>query len=416
MRATIITIGDEILIGQIVDTNSQYISKALNSIGIPVFERTSIGDRRSQIEQTLRRALQESQVVIITGGLGPTKDDITKFTLADYFSMKLVYNEQVGSHVERLLSKRNIPFTELNRSQANVPDGCEVLFNDHGTAPGMLFDTPDGRVVISLPGVPFEMKHLIDDRVLPALKKRFSLKSVVHRTMITSGIAESLLADRIQQWEDALPSSLHLAYLPAPNIVRLRLSVYEEDEVVAKRLIEEEFQKLYEIIPGNIVGFEDASVQSIVHDFLVKNKKTLSVSESCTGGAISSLFTAMAGASAYFLSGVVSYSISAKENILGVNADAIEKYGVVSEEVARQMAEGVKRVSNSDYSISTTGIAGPSGGTPQKPVGTVCIGVSTPQGTVTVTRNCGTDRSQIIQRASAYAVELLWKEISKNSR
>lgn len=410
MKSTIITIGDEILIGQILDTNSRYISQALNRIGVVVTERTSIGDSAEQIVSTLDRALAQSDVVIITGGLGPTKDDITKHTLARYYNSELVYNEQVGSFVEQLLARRGIAFTELNRGQAMVPQCCTVLHNAHGTAPGMWFER-DGKVVVSLPGVPFEMRHLIDDSVVPMLAERFELKAIVHRTMITSGIPESILAERIATWEDNLPDVLHLAYLPAPNVVRLRLSAYEVDGQSVRQMIDDEFDKLKGIIPEAIVGFEDATVEQLVHRWMTENGKTLSVAESCTGGAIAAKFTAMAGASVYFNAGVVSYSNEAKRDILGVNMDDIVRYGAVSETVAIQMAEGVRRAGQSDYAVSTTGIAGPTGGSAEKPVGTVWIGVATPKGSFAVLKNCGTDRSQIIDRATAYAIKLLYDNL-----
>ena len=414
MKSTIITIGDEILIGQILDTNSRYISQALNRLGIVVAERTSVGDNAEQIVSTLDRALAATDVVIITGGLGPTKDDITKHTLARYFGSELVYKEQVAEFVRELLARRGIDFNELNRGQAMVPACCTVLHNAHGTAPGMWFEQDD-KVVISLPGVPFEMVHLIDDIVVPKLRERFDLKAIVHRTMITSGIAESILAERIAAWEDALPEMLHLAYLPAPNIVRLRLSAYEVDGASVEAIIDNQFELLRKIIPEAIVGFEDATVEQLVHNALIANGKTLSVAESCTGGAIAQKFTAMAGASAYFHAGVVAYSNEAKTDILGVNADDIARYGAVSEQVAIQMAEGVRRVGKSDYGISTTGIAGPSGGSAEKPVGTVWIGIATPKGAFAVLKNCGTDRGQIVQRATAYAIQMLQNNFDFNN-
>ena len=410
MKSTIITIGDEILIGQILDTNSRYISQALNRLGVIVAERTSIGDSAEQIVETLDRALAATDIVIITGGLGPTKDDITKHTLTRYFGSELVYNEQVGDFVRELLSRRGIAFNDLNRGQAMVPACCTVLHNAHGTAPGMGFER-DGKVVVSLPGVPFEMVHLIDDIVVPMLRERFALKAIVHRTMITSGIAESILAERIAAWEDALPEVLHLAYLPAPNIVRLRLSAYEVDGESVAAMIDEQFERLKAIIPEAIVGFEDATVEQLVHNTLIAQGKTLSVAESCTGGNVAAKFTAMAGASAYFHAGVVSYSNEAKIDILGVSAEDLARYGAVSEAVAMQMAVGVRRAGQSDYGISTTGIAGPSGGSAEKPVGTVWIGISTPERTFAVMKNCGTDRGQIIQRATAYAIKMLYEEL-----
>lgn len=413
IKATIITIGDEILIGQIVDTNSVSIAKRLNAAGITVEEKLSIGDDAEQIATTLKRAHTQSQIVIITGGLGPTKDDITKHTLARIFSSQLIENKAVAEHVEKMLAVRGIAFNALNRSQAMVPECCTVLFNHHGTAPGMWFEEGD-HVTISLPGVPFEMEHLMEDEVMPRLKAHYSLHANIHRTMITSGIAESILAERIAEWEDALPKGVKLAYLPSPNIVRLRLSTYDsENGVAARKRIDELFNQLYKIIPDNIVGYEDASVQQLVHQLLTERGKTLAVAESCTGGTIASRFTAMAGSSAYFLAGVVAYANEAKRDILGINYDDIMRYGAVSEQVARQMAEGARRITGADYAIATTGIAGPTGGTTQKPIGTVWIAVATPQGTIATLRPSGTDRSQIINRASAYAIEMLYKELKK---
>ena len=410
MKATIITIGDEILIGQILDTNSRYISRALNTHGIVVAERTSIGDNRQQIVDTLDRALSQSEVVIITGGLGPTKDDITKHTLCDYFGSTLRYDKIEAEHIRTMLERRNIAFNELNRSQAMIPECCTVLHNAHGTAPGMWFER-EGRVVVSLPGVPFEMQHLIDDEVTPRLCKRFELREIVHRTMITFGIAESILAEKIASWEDALPDHIHLAYLPAPNVVRLRLSAYEVESKEVSREIDMLFDKLRTIIPDNIAGFEDASVEELVHNILINRGQTLAVAESCTGGTIASKFTAQAGASAYFLCGVVSYSNESKCNVLGVPMSDIEQHGAVSEEVAKAMAQGAKVLSGSNFAISTTGIAGPTGGSKEKPVGTVWIGVATPDKCFAVRKDCGTDRSQIISRASAYAIAMLYEEL-----
>ena len=412
IKATIITIGDEILIGQIVDTNSASISKHLNTAGITVEEKLSIGDEANQIEQTLQRVLLSSQVVIITGGLGPTKDDITKHTLARIFNSSMHEDERVCEHVRTLLERRGISFNDLNRGQAMVPDCCTVLFNAYGTAPGMWFETESGAVVISLPGVPFEMEHLMEDEVMPRLKAHFSLHANVHRTMITAGLPESMLAERIEEWEDALPRWMKLAYLPAPNIVRLRLSAYDrEDGKAAREAINAEFDKLHNIIPGHIVGFEGATMQSLVHEIMRERGLTLATAESCTGGTIASLFTAMAGASAYFLGGVVAYANEVKRDVLGVNYDDIMTHGAVSETVARQMAEGVRRTTGADYAIATTGIAGPTGGSEAKPVGTVWMAVATPTHTVAVMRNSGLDRGQIISRASAYAIELLYKEL-----
>lgn len=411
MQATIVTIGDEILIGQIVDTNSVSISRHLNRAGIVVRRRLSIGDEREQITTTVRESMAESEVVIITGGLGPTKDDITKKTLSDLFGGELRYDDKVGEHVRTMLEKRGVTFNELNRSQALVPDCCTVLFNYHGTAPGMWFER-EGRVVISLPGVPFEMEHLMEEQVMPRLKERFALRSIVHRTLITSGLAESMLAERIAPWEEALPPYLKLAYLPNPGAVRLRLSAYEVEGEQVAREIEEQFSKLRAMIPPYVVGFEDATVQELVHRALIERGLKLAVAESCTGGRIASLFTAMPGASAYFQGSVVAYQNRIKEQLLEVGVDTLFKHGAVSDEVVRQMAEGARALFGSDYAIATSGIAGPSGGSKQKPVGTVWMAVAGPKRTVCQLRHCGTDRGQIIERAAAYAIALLREELN----
>jgi len=397
MKATIITIGDEILIGQIVDTNSASIARHLNAAGIVVAEKESVGDDRDAIVAALRRAMDGSDVTILTGGLGPTKDDITKRTLAELFGCELVRDERVARHVRRMLESRGIAYNDLNRGQSLVPACCTVLFNAHGTAPGMWFER-DGRVVVSLPGVPFEMEHLMQDEVMPRLKARFALRQIVHRTLITSGLAESMLAERIAGWEAALPPYLHLAYLPSPDKVRLRLSAYEvEGEEVAHE-IEAQFEKLRTIIPEYILGYETATIQSVVHDLLTQRHLTLATAESCTGGAIAARFTAMPGASAYFRCGVVSYTVEAKHDLLGVSLDDIDRYGVVSEPVVRAMAEGMRRTAHADYAVATTGVAGPAGGTPECPVGTVWMAVAGPQGTVAGSRAATAARSSIVRR------------------
>lgn len=412
MKATIITIGDEILIGQIVDTNSVSIAKHLNSAGIVVFEKNSIGDDKLQIINSIERTTKTSDVIIITGGLGPTKDDITKTTLCEMFGSRMVHNSVVSEHIRKMLASRDIEFNELNRNQAMVPECCTVLFNAHGTAPGMWFER-DGKIIVSLPGVPFEMEHLMQDEVMPRLKAHFSLRQIVHRTLITAGLAESMLAKRIEDWENALPAHLKLAYLPNPGAVRLRLSAYEVDGESARCQIEQQFAALQKLIPEYIVGYETATVQQIVHDELTAGHQTLATAESCTGGVVASRFTAMSGASAYFICGVVTYSNDSKCNILGVDEATIYRHGAVSEEVARQMAEGARKIASSDFAVATTGIAGPTGGTAEKPIGTVWIAVATPTHTVAILKQCGSDRGQIVDRASAFAISILLDQIKK---
>ena len=416
MNATIVTIGDEILIGQIVDTNSVSIAKHLNNIGITIAQKLSIGDSKEVIVNTLTEAMTTTDIVIVTGGLGPTKDDITKHTLAEMFDSALEYNATEGEHIRQLLERRGIPFTDLNRGQAMLPKCCTVLHNAHGTAPGMWFDTPRGGALVSLPGVPFEMEHLMADEVVPRLKARYTLQCIVHSTLITRGIPESILAERISAWEDALPTHLHLAYLPAPNVVRLRLSAYDVEGEAAEQEITAQFDTLRTIIGDNIVGYEGSTLEQQVHDILIARGETLAIAESCTGGSIASKFTSMAGASAYFMAGMVTYSNRAKQEILGVSTESLSQYGAVSEQVAREMAEGARRVAHADYAIATTGIAGPTGGSEAKPVGTVWMAVATPTKTIAVMRNSGTDRGQIISRASAYAIELLYNELKTLTR
>lgn len=406
MQAEIITIGDELLIGQVVDTNSAWLGSTLGDDGIKVIQITSVQDHAAQIVQAVNDALSRADIVLMTGGLGPTKDDITKKTLAEMFGMKLVRNEQVYEMVGKQLALRGIAFTELNQGQALVPDGCTVLPNRNGTAPGMWFER-DGKVLISTPGVPFEMKALVKDEVLPRLRKHFALDANVHRTIITFGLAESILADTIASWEEALPPYLHLAYLPSALCIRLRLSAYEIDRQKAEQEIESQIEKLAKVIPHYIIGSEDDSLESVTGTLLKTRGETLATAESCTGGNIAHRFTAMPGASEYFKGGVVAYSNEVKMALLGVDPESLNRYGAVSQSVAEQMAEGVRRATGATYGISTTGIAGPTGGTPEKPVGTVWMAVATPNGVFSRHMVFGSVRSQNIERASSNCINLL---------
>lgn len=406
MQAEIITIGDELLIGQVVDTNSAWLGSTLGDDGIKVIQITSVQDHAAQIVQAVNDALSRADIVLMTGGLGPTKDDITKKTLAEMFGMKLVRNEQVYDMVGKQLALRGIAFTELNQGQALVPDGCTVLPNRNGTAPGMWFER-DGKVLISMPGVPFEMKALVKDEVLPRLRKHFALDANVHRTIITFGLAESILADTIASWEEALPPYLHLAYLPSALCIRLRLSTYEIDRQKAEQEIESQIGKLSKVIPHYIIGSEDDSLESVTGTLLKTRGETLATAESCTGGNIAHRFTAMPGASEYFKGGVVAYSNEVKIALLGVDPESLNRYGAVSQSVAEQMAEGVRRATGATYGISTTGIAGPTGGTPEKPVGTVWMAVATPNGVFSRRMVFGSVRSQNIERASSNCINLL---------
>lgn len=407
MRAKIVTIGTEILIGQIVDTNSAWIASRLNSCGVQVGEIQSISDVFNQIVETLDGSLLEFDIVVVTGGIGPTKDDITKSALCKLFNTSLVQHKASYQHIKTMLEARAIPFNELNQQQALVPEACEVLFNESGTAPGMLFERA-GHILISMPGVPFEMKQIFDNEVIPRIERKFKLQSIVHKTAITYGLPESVLATLIAPWEDALPGHIKLAYLPNPNNLRLRLSVYGMDKNEAQHAIDQQFNTLItQYIPSNFLGFEGATLQSVVAEYLTKNGKTLSVAESCTGGAVATRFTAMEGASAYFLGGVVAYSNEVKTTILGVPSSLIAEHGAVSKQVAIAMAEGVRAKTGSHYSIATTGIAGPTGSTADKPVGTVWMAVATPTQTVAEMRIFSPLREVNIDRASSFVIDML---------
>ena len=410
MRADIITIGDEILIGQIVDTNSAWIAARLGEIGVSIRRKYSIGDRREEIIDAVEESLAKSELVIITGGLGPTKDDITKRVLAEIFHSPMVCDQETYERVERMMKARGIAFNDLNKGQAMVPECCTVLANHKGTAPGMWFER-EGRVVVSLPGVPFEMEALMLEIVLPKVREHFDLAAVVHKTAITYGLAESMMAEHIAAWEDALPPHLHLAYLPSPSQLRLRLSAYDMDKAQAEKEIDEQFEQLLPLLGDYFVGWGDTTVQSAVAEMLLAKGATLSAAESCTGGALSAKFTAMSGASEYFWGGVVSYDNSVKENVLGVSRENLDTYGAVSEQVARQMAEGVRRVCGTTYGVATTGIAGPSGGTPDKPVGTVWMAVATPTHTIAKVVVHGKIRAVNIERAATAAINMLRLEL-----
>lgn len=410
MKADIITIGDEILIGQIIDTNSAWIAARLGEIGVSIRRKYSIGDRREEIISAVEESMAKAEITIITGGLGPTKDDITKRVLAEIFNSPMVCHTETYERVERMMAARGIAFNDLNKGQAMVPECCTVLANHKGTAPGMWFER-NGRVVVSLPGVPFEMEGLMIESVLPLLTRHFELSSVVHRTAITYGLAESMMAELIAPWEDALPPHLHLAYLPSPSQLRLRLSAYDVDKEQAEREFDEQFAKLIPILGDYFVGWGDTTVQSAVAEILVERGETLASAESCTGGVIASKFTAMSGASEYFWGGVVSYDNSVKENVLGVSRHNLETYGAVSEQVAREMAEGVRRLCGTTYGVATTGVAGPTGGSPDKPVGTVWVAVATPTHTIAKLFQHGKVRAVNIERAATAAINLLRLEL-----
>ena len=379
MKAEIITIGDEILIGQIVDTNSAWMGQQLNLLGIEVYQVTSVHDDRKHILKALAEAEQNSDLVLITGGLGPTKDDITKKTLCEYFNTKLVFHPEVLEHVRSLLSSRNVVINKLNQDQALLPENCTVLHNSAGTASGMWFER-NNTIFVSMPGVPFEMEAIMTEEVFPRLKKLGITQSIVHKTVLTIGIPESMLAERLERWEDSLPEFIKLAYLPSPMMVKLRLSGYGTDDAAIKAEIDKQVKELLTIIPEAVYGFDNDNMGIALGRMLMAEGKTMATAESCTGGSIAQFITSNPGSSAYFKGGVVAYSNEIKSNLLGVPSELIKTVGAVSQEVAEAMALGAQKVLGVHYTVATTGIAGPDGGTDEKPVGTVWIAVAGPLG------------------------------------
>jgi nicotinamide-nucleotide amidase len=414
MKAAIVTIGDEILIGQIVDTNSSYIAKALDKIGIETHEMVSISDDKTHILQTFTKLQNRVQVVIITGGLGPTKDDITKKTFCDYFDDYLVENEEVLSHVKALIEgiyKR--PITPINIEQALVPSTAKVFFNKVGTAPGMWMEKEE-TVFISLPGVPYEMKYLMDHDVIPSLVSKFERPFIIHQTLMTYGRGESLIAEQIETWEDNLPDFIKLAYLPSPGKVRLRLTARGANKEQLQAEITKQVQQLDLLLHDIIVGYnEDEAIEVVLGRLLTENKFTLATAESCTGGKIAATLTAVSGASNYFKGSVVSYATSAKISILGVSKATIERHGVVSAEVATEMALGLQKMMQVDYAIATTGNAGPAKGDSAAEVGIVFIAIATPDSVFVEEFNFGQPREKVIDRTVGKSLELLYKEILK---
>ncbi|WP_423127873.1 competence/damage-inducible protein A [Gaoshiqia sp. Z1-71] len=410
MKAEIITIGDEILIGQIIDTNSAWISEQLNLHGIEVYQITSVHDDHSHILQALTDAGKRVDLVLITGGLGPTKDDITKKVLCDYFDCGLIVNEQVLQHVSDMLSRRNITVNRLNKDQALVPEKCTVLHNALGTAPGMWFEKND-TIFVSMPGVPFEMEGLMRDEVLPRLRKNGKAKSIWHQNVLVYGIPESMLAEKIESWELALPAHIKLAYLPNQLMIRLRLSAYGVDPVLLQEEVERQIAALEKIIPEAIFGYNGDTMTGVTGKLLVGCKAMVAVAESCTGGHIAHLFTQNPGSSAYFKGAVVAYANETKTAILGVKNETLQAYGAVSKEVALEMAEGIKKALRTDYAIATTGIAGPDGGTDEKPVGTVWIAVSGKYTNRVERYTFAHNRERNILRSSQTAINMLRQHI-----
>jgi len=406
MLAEIITIGDEILIGQIVDTNSAWIAQELNKIGVRVKQISSVSDDREHILTALAEASKRASIILITGGLGPTKDDITKKTIADYFGVKLIENEASLNNVTAIFAKYNRPLLEVNRQQAFVPENCEVVINKNGTAPGMWFNI-DGKIYISMPGVPHEMMYMMEESVIPKLKASLKLPFIIHKTILTVGEGESFLAERIADIEDSLPDFIKLAYLPKLGQVRLRLSGYGDDETLLNTKINEFSAKIIERVANVFVADEDIPVEKAILNLMEKKGLTLSVAESCTGGYISHLLTQHAGSSKVFLGGGISYSYELKESILGVKNETLWQHGAVSKETVQEMVEGALLNFKSDYAVAVTGIAGPDGGSLEKPVGTVWIAVANNDKTIVKMFKFGNKRKQNIERTAISALSML---------
>jgi nicotinamide-nucleotide amidase len=406
MLAEIITIGDEILIGQIVDTNSAWIAKELNGIGVRVKQISSVSDDRVHILTALAEAHKRADIILITGGLGPTKDDITKKTLAEYFNVGMVENAEALANVQKLFKKYNRPMIDVNRLQAQVPANCEVVLNENGTAPGMWFNH-EGKVYMSMPGVPFEMMYMMEEKVLPKIKATFKLPFIIHKTILTVGEGESFLAERIADIEDSLPKHIKLAYLPKLGQVRLRLSGDGENEALLKTEVEHYAVKLVERVGQFVIAEEDIALEKAILNKMEARGLTLSVAESCTGGYISHLFTQHPGSSNVFFGGAISYSYELKESILGVKNETLWQHGAVSQETVTEMVEGAILNFKSDYAIAVTGVAGPGGGTPDKPVGTVWIAAASAKKTVVKKFTFGNKRLQNIERSAISALGML---------
>jgi len=410
--AEIISIGDELLIGQVVNTNASWMAAELNKNGIKVIQISSVSDDGVHIRTALDEAFQRAHIVLMTGGLGPTKDDITKHVLAGYFQSGMVFHQPTFEHIQALFGIRNYPLTDVNRLQAEIPEKCIPLKNLHGTAPGMWFER-EGKVAVSMPGVPFEMKTLMTEEIIPRLKEKFKLGHIYHKTIMTHGMGESALAARIESWESALPATMKLAYLPQPGIVRLRLSVSGDQSEELKEAVHQQCRKLAQLIPELIFGYDDILMEEVVGNYLKNNGKTMSAAESCTGGYLSHLVTAIPGSSAYFNGSVVSYSNAAKHQLLGVPEELIEQFGAVSQQVVELMATGARQRFSTDYALAVSGIAGPDGGTPDKPVGTVWIALASEHGVQSHLFYFGEHRGRNIRRSALAALNMLRLELKR---
>jgi nicotinamide-nucleotide amidase len=415
MNAEIITIGDEILIGQILDSNSQWIAQQLNILGISVYQITSIQDDAFHITRALKEACKYSDIVIITGGLGPTKDDITKTTLTQFFDDKLVLNQEVADHIKGIFTKMNFRFVDSDLQQAMLPSKAQLIHNEIGTASGMWFNE-NNKIVVSLPGVPAEMKALMSKGILSKLQKTFKLPFIIHRTLITYGVRESEMAIRLERFEEELPKAIKLAYLPNYRRLRLRLTAKGNDQFFLENQIQQEVDTLESLLDDVVIGHEAFLLEVEIGNLLSEREQTVATAESCTGGNIAHLITSIPGASNYFVGSVVSYTAKVKVDELNVSENLIEKHTVVSAEVAEAMAVGVQKKLHTDYAIATTGNAGPTTDKTDKSVGDVYIAIATPKGVSSYFFNFGQPREKVIHRASSKALELLQKEIKKYTK
>jgi len=406
MKAEIITIGDEILIGQIVDTNSAWMAVELNQLGIQIAQITSISDTPEHLVSALNEAQIRANVVLITGGLGPTKDDRTKKVLSEYFDSKLIMHQPTLEHVSTFFKNRGLPVNKLNEEQAMVPACCEVLFNPVGTAPGMWFKKGE-TIFVSMPGVPFEMKQLMTEQILPRLSKMSGRGNIYHKTVLTVGIPESILAEILNDWEIALPEHIKLAYLPNPGQILLRFSAFGQNEAKLISEVELEIEKLKTYIPEAIYGYNEETLAGSVGELLKEKNAFMATAESCTGGHIAHSITSVPGSSGWFKGSVIAYSNEVKQQLLNVKPDTIAMHGAVSQQVVEEMAEGVRKALNVDYAIATSGIAGPDGGTAEKPVGTVWIAIATPEGVTSGKFNFANNRERNIIRSSQTALNML---------
>ncbi|MDR1054631.1 MAG: competence/damage-inducible protein A [Prevotellaceae bacterium] len=407
VNAEIITIGDEILIGQLVDTNSAWIAKHLNSAGINVYQISSVSDNAGHILKALDEASQRADIILITGGLGPTKDDITKKTLARYFGIgKMLVHQPTLDYITDIFTKRGIAITELNRLQAEVPENATVIFNTCGTAPGMYFEQ-NGKIYVSMPGVPYEMEAMLP-KVVELLFAKTGQSAIYHKSLMTYGIPESLLAEQIEDWEGALPIHIKLAYLPEISSgIKLRLSATGDNKDLLNQQVDEEFGKLIPRLGNAVYGYEPDSLASVIGKLLTAKKASIATAESCTGGRVSHLITLIPGSSEYFKGGIVSYSNEAKMNILEVKQTTLEQFGTVSRQTVEEMALGAKRVLNADYAIATSGIAGPGGGTFEKPIGLCWFAVASPKKVASYSQMLTSDRAGNITRAAANALNYM---------